>query len=91
MLWQALSDLRASERPGEDSSKGDKPDDHGIVHLGFPPQTNWWGMKGGAIAKGRRRIGIVEPFNRAKLVSPWRCRDLAAGYFALAQKTDIPS
>jgi hypothetical protein len=71
MLWQALSDLHASERPGEDSGKGEKPNDHGIIHLGFPSQTQRSGR-----AKGRR-IGVVERFNCAKLVSAWRSSSAA--------------
>jgi hypothetical protein len=66
MLWQAHSDLRASERPSEDSGKGDKPNNHGIVHLGVPSADETGvGMTGRNFAKGRRN-GIVERFNRAK-------------------------
>src|SRR5258705_8535851 len=79
MLWQALSDLHASERPGEDSGKGDKPNDHGIVHLGVPSaDATGLGMTRSGRAKGPPRgIGIVERFNRAKLVSVWRSSSAA--------------
>jgi hypothetical protein len=45
VLWQAVSRLRASERPSDESGKHDTSNNEGIIHHRVP---------------GRPRIGIVE-------------------------------